>query len=93
VRVLSIRRASEAPSADVLTKFQSKVRVNNGMGLTTNEIFVPPTLISEHRIDDGDEVEGEAVLSYDKKKDRWGWKAFAVRSFDYGVSNPDLEEG
>ncbi|KTE78481.1 DUF7017 domain-containing protein [Sphingopyxis sp. A083] len=93
VRVFSIRNADEAPSADVLTKFRSTVRVNNGMGFTSNDIFIPPNLISVNRINDGDDVEGQAVLSYDKKKDRWGWKAFAILSFEGEASAFDLEEG
>lgn len=93
VRVLSIRNASEAASSDVLIKFRNEVRVKNGFGFTSNDIYIPPTLISKHRIDDGDYVEGEAVLSYERKKDRWGWKAFALRSFDDGVSNLYLEDG
>lgn len=59
-------------------QFSEEVRVSNGMGFTESEIFIPPPMLSMHRIEDGQTVAGTAVKSFNKKRGNWGWKALSI---------------
>jgi hypothetical protein len=41
-----------------------------------NDVFIPATLLIG--VSDRQEVSGEAVISYDKRQSRWGWKAISI---------------
>jgi hypothetical protein len=48
------------------------------VSLTASEIFIPPPMLSVHRIEDGQTVAGTAVKSFNKKWGNWGWKALSI---------------
>lgn len=73
--LLSIEASAEPVPAHLGGTFRGEIRVSNGMGFMPNGTFVNPGLISSQGISDGDIVEGFALISYDKKKARWGLKA------------------
>jgi tetratricopeptide (TPR) repeat protein len=77
-RVQVAKPSEKQPSERVKKRFCEKVKVSDGMGFTENEIFVPPPLISRHRLDDGQTVSGTAVLSFNKKHGNWGWRAISI---------------
>ena len=77
-RVLYAEATDEMPSAQVWKQFSDAVRVSNGMGFTSGDIFISPPLIEEHGIHDGQTVSGTAVLSFNKKRQNWGWKAISL---------------
>jgi hypothetical protein len=54
--------------------------VRNGLGLTPDGVFIPPDLVASAAISDRDLVEGVAVISYNKKRSTWGWKAIKAIS-------------
>ncbi len=70
--------SDKQPSERVKKRFCEKVRVSNGMGFTESEIYVPPPLVSRHRLNDGHTVSGTAVLSFNKKRSNWGWRAISI---------------
>lgn len=78
-RVLSIAPTDEQPSTNIVKDFFENVRVNSGMGFTSNDIFIPAPLVEASGISDGDKVQGSAILSYNKTRSKWGWKAFKAR--------------
>lgn len=43
-----------------------------------DDVFVPPNLIKENNIQNDDVVKIKAVLSFNKPKNQWGWKASNV---------------
>ncbi|WP_066016375.1 tetratricopeptide repeat protein [Endozoicomonas atrinae] len=77
-RVLSAQKTEDTPEKSVMRKFSSTVNVSGGMGFTSDDIFIPPPLITKHTIEDGDQVTGTAILGYNKKRSTWGWKAIKV---------------
>ncbi|MFP2958478.1 DUF7017 domain-containing protein [Myxococcus sp. 1LA] len=79
-RALSIRPSIRAPGKGICELFSEKVEVRNGLGFTSGGIFIPPDLVESAGISDGDEVQGVAVINYDKKRSMWGWKAIRVES-------------
>jgi tetratricopeptide (TPR) repeat protein len=77
-RVLHAEVTDEMPSPLVRKEFSEEVRLSNGMGFTPSEIFVPPPLIAESRIHDGQKVSGTAILNFNKKRQSWGWRAISL---------------
>jgi len=63
----------------ILKSFEEEVRVIDGMGFTIEEgIFIPPPIVKDKNIKDGDEVSGKAIINFNKKKLEWGWKAISI---------------
>jgi len=77
-RVLHAEATDEMPSAQVRKQFTDEVRVSNGMGFTLGDVFIPPPLVAEHRIRDGQSVSGVAVLNFNRRRQNWGWKAISL---------------
>jgi hypothetical protein len=50
------------------------------MGFTLSDIFIPPPFVEQYRIRDGQTISGAAVLSFNKKRQEWGWKAISLAS-------------
>ncbi len=79
-KVLSCRKTTKRIPSTLLKSFSDDVRKENGMGFTSDGIFIPPPLIRQKNINDGDFVTGKAVLNYNKKRSEWGWRAINVDS-------------
>ena len=77
-RVHQAWSTDKQPDAHVKKAFCEEVRVSNGMGFTETDIFVAPPLVTEHGVEDGRKISGTAVLSYNKKRACWGWKAVSI---------------
>lgn len=77
-RVHQAGASEKQPSEHVMKQFCEEVRLSNGMGFTTSDIFIAPPLVAEHQIDDSQKISGTAVISFNKKKGNWGWKAISI---------------
>ncbi len=77
-RTLSVRAGTQLPGASVLKRFNEDMEVRNGLGFTAAGIFIPRDMVSALGLSDGDNVTGQAVINFDKKRNAWGWKALTV---------------
>lgn len=77
-RVLRAKASDKLPSELVKKCFSEEVRISNGMGFTESDVFIPPPLVTKHRIEDGHRVSGTSVLSFNKKRGTWGWRAVSI---------------
>ena len=77
-RVLHAEATHERPAPQVRKEFNEAVRLSNGMGFTNSDIFIPPPLVVECPLLDGQKVAGTAILNFNKKHRSWGWKAIAL---------------
>ena len=77
-RVLTSSKTTKSIPSSILKSFSDDVREENGMGFTDEGIFIPPSLIRQNNISDGDFVTGQAILNYNKKRSEWGWKAISI---------------
>jgi len=46
--------------------------------INIEDIFIDPKIIEESKLTDGQTVKGRAILSFNKKKNEWGWKAIII---------------
>ena len=44
-----------------------------------DDVFIEPKLIKDNNLSDGQSLTGIAILSFNKKKKEWGWKALSVK--------------
>jgi hypothetical protein len=78
-KVLSIRKITDETSCDALKQFSGnlKMRETANFGFV-DDVFIEPKLIIRHELNKNSLVEGKAVLSFNKKKNVWGWKAIKI---------------
>jgi hypothetical protein len=77
-RVLYAEATDVIPSLQVRKKFSEVVRLTDHMGFTDNDIFIPPPLVIESKVIDGQKISGIAILNFNKKHQSWGWKAIGL---------------
>ena len=78
-KILTVKKAESDLSSDAIITFENLVNViapqNFGFA---DQVFIEPKLIKDQNISDGQKVKGKAILSFNKKKEEWGWKAFEI---------------
>lgn len=79
-RILTASRTTEDPSSEIRKSFSETLRVESGMGFTASDIFLPPPLVARQELMDGDLITGVAVLTFNKKRSRWGWRAVSAET-------------
>ena len=77
-RVHQANATDEQPDKNIKMSFCEEVRVSNGLGFTVSDIFIAPPIVAAHQLEDGQKISGTAVLSFNKKRGIWGWKAVSI---------------
>ncbi len=79
-RVVSANQTMRSPSVKIYKPFGPEtVRISGEIGFTDSNIFIPPHLVRENALKEDDEISGTALLSFNKKKSEWGWKALTIK--------------
>lgn len=77
--VLVVAAADAEKAADLVKNFnESCVVSESGLGFTSSSIFIDSAKVKQYNIQNNAIVAGVAIRSFDKKKERWGWKAFRI---------------
>lgn len=78
-KVLSIKKVDEPSDCSALKMFQGKVRLvaSAGIGFVEN-IFIGKDIVLNMGLIEGQELKGKAILSFNKSKNDWGWKAIKI---------------
>ncbi len=78
-QVISLQPAQPDDACEALMSFKGPIKIahKSGFGFV-DEIFIYPKMVNQLKLTNGQEIEGKAVLSYNKKKDSWGWIGFKV---------------
>lgn len=78
-KVVSIKKIPNETSCDVIKEFNGNLTrselTNFGF---VGEIFIEPKLIVINKLKSGNLLTGKAILSFNKKKQVWGWKAIEI---------------
>jgi tetratricopeptide (TPR) repeat protein len=80
-KVLTLKKTSVSSdfTSEVLKEVSGAIRIPEGKIFGFLEgMFVSPDVIKENSIFDGNEISGKAILTFNKKKDDWGWKVFRI---------------
>lgn len=78
-KILSATKAESNVSSEALKKFDGNLKVVHPQNFGfVEDVFFEPKIISEHKLNDGMTVKGKAILTFNKKKNVWGWKAIGI---------------
>ncbi|QCE42399.1 DUF7017 domain-containing protein [Psychroserpens sp. NJDZ02] len=77
-KVLTIKLCSQSVSESV-SSVSGNLRIleNKNFGFI-QDVFITPDLIDNNHLKNGDIVNAKTILSFNKKRNEWGWKAFKV---------------
>jgi hypothetical protein len=78
-KILTAKKEEANTESPALRDFYGILKIINpqGFGFVEN-VFIEPILIDQNKLEDKKEIKGKAILSYNKKKNEWGWKAFSI---------------
>ena len=92
-RIASAASTNIKPDSEIYKEFSDTVTIPDGMeiGFTSSEnIFIPQHIVHAKHLADGDSISGNAVWSYNKKKEKWGWKALLAKKI-HSANNIDYD--
>lgn len=76
--LLTAKNSKKYPES-LIKKYNGKVKMNSEKRFGfVEDIFVESWLIKDRMIQPNTLVSGEAIITYNKKKQNWGWKAFII---------------
>ncbi|MEZ9901806.1 tetratricopeptide repeat protein [Vibrio breoganii] len=78
-----------APST-LLKKFSGEIDIPDSFAFVDHDVFVSPDLLEKHSFSNGDNVEGTAVINYNKNRSEWSWKAIEIMMLNQG--NPIVRD-
>lgn len=79
-QAVTAKKSTDSLPSEVVKIFSGSVDEVNGMGFTSDDVFIPTTLMAANNVADGYDVSGTALLNFNKKRGEWGWKAIAISS-------------
>lgn len=78
-KVLSIKKSSSDSVCSAIKDFQGNIKMREPASFGfVDDIFIEPSLIVKHKLNKNDLIKGKAILSFNKKKNEWGWKALEI---------------
>ena len=79
VRPYTVYTVGEATSCEAIVTFDDKVSIREGNSFGfVGDYFIDPSLLKKNSLMNNQMVKGSAILSYNKKKETWGWKVFEI---------------
>ena len=78
-RIYTIKKADNSTPAEAIKNFEGIFSMIPGKKFGfIEDVFVPPYLVAEYQLNEGEFIKGRAILSFDKSKNRWGWKMVEI---------------
>jgi hypothetical protein len=78
---LSVRKVDSNTECEALKRFSGHINIRQDQSFGfVGDFFVDPSIISSLNLINGDEISGLAILSFNKKKNEWGWKVAKLDS-------------
>lgn len=80
-KILSAKKAEANIKSDAIIDFNGKLKLitPHNFGFV-DDVFIEPRLIQNNKLTDGQTLTGKGILSFNKKKNEWGWKALTIIS-------------
>ena len=78
-KVMTLKKSETEPDDSIFKKFKGTLRKRDDKSFGfVDDLFVQPDLIEKNNLENGQELSGEAILSFNKKKEEWGWKVISI---------------
>jgi len=81
-RVLTLKKADEEnENCKAIKTSNGQIEIISDYGFAfLNDVFIDPNTVKKHQLKNNEEVSCKAILSYNKKKEEWGWKCFEIHT-------------
>lgn len=78
-KVLTAKRAEGENAHEAIQTFEGPIELieKKGFGFI-KDIFIEPNLVAKNKLTNRQTIKGKAILSYNKKKGTWGWRAITI---------------
>lgn len=80
-KILTAKKVDSNLTSEAIKHFQGTLKVippqNFGF---VEDVFIDSQMVEKYKLNDGQTVEGRAILSFNKKKDEWGWKGIEIKN-------------
>lgn len=78
-KILSAKKADSDLSLAAIRDFEGIIKITSPINFGfIEDNYVEPKMIEKNNITHGQRVKGRSVLSFNKKKKEWGWKAIKI---------------
>src|SRR5690606_15056308 len=78
-KILTAEKVDAEMATDAMKDFEGTIKVVSPQNFGfIEDIFIEPKIIEKNKLTEGQQVKGRAILSFNKKKNEWGWKAFKL---------------
>ena len=78
-KILSAKKAEPNLTSDAIRHFEGTLKVISPQNFGfADHVFIAPKFIQDNNLTDGQNLNGKAILSFNKKKNEWGWKAIEI---------------
>jgi hypothetical protein len=78
-KLLTVKLVDQNTKIPAIKEFTGNIKVISPANFGfVDDVFLQPDMVRLEDLSDGQLVSGIAVLSYNKKKENWGWKAIEV---------------
>lgn len=78
-KIVTAEHCPSDTTSEAMKEFSGNFKFShrNDFGFT-NDIFINAKLAHEHNLQEGQPIRGKAILSFNKKKGEWDWKALTL---------------
>ncbi len=78
-KILTAKKAESNLTSEAIKNFEGALKIISPQNFGfIDDVFIEPKLIQDNRLNDGQNFTGKAILSFNKMKDEWGWKAIEI---------------
>lgn len=78
-KIHTLKLADESAKSEALKDFEGNIKVISpqNFGLI-GDVFVDNVTVEKNNFTNGQKIKGKAILSFNKKKNEWGWKVISI---------------
>ena len=78
-KVLTLEKTDSNLDTEAIKDFKGTLKVISPQNFGfIEDIFIEPKFIQMFNLSNGQQLKGKALLTFNKKKNEWGWKAIIV---------------
>lgn len=79
-KILTAKKTDSNTTSDAIKDFEGTLKMISPQNFGfIEDIFIEPKIIQDSKLSNGLAIKGRAILSFNKKKNEWGWKAIEVK--------------
>ncbi len=79
-KILTAKKIDLNTRSGAIKNFEGTLKVISQQNFGfVEDVYIDPKRIEEKRLSDGETLRGKAILSFNKKKNEWGWKAIEIK--------------